>query len=81
MHVNLYKDIEKKKTADGHLLALSIGVWLSLNFVCFIDQSNTHFSRKRKVGKIKMIKLSFARKTLPVTLYAEINIPELHKYQ
>lgn len=80
MHVNLYKDIEKK-TADGHLLALSIGVWLSLNFVCFIDQSNAQFSRKKKVGKIKMIKLSIARKTLPVTLYAEINIPELHKYQ
>lgn len=37
MYVNLYKDIEKKIIVDGYLLVLFIGVWLSFNFVCFID--------------------------------------------
>lgn len=47
MHVNLYKDIEGKKTADGHLLALSIGVWLSLNFFALLIKA-MHISLEKE---------------------------------
>lgn len=79
MLVNLCKHILKKKNAVGYLLALFTWDMTEPWIVHFINQNNAPFSRKRKVGKIKMSKLFIARKTLPVTVYA--GIPEMHKYQ
>lgn len=76
MHVNLYKHIEKK-CCWTFVSIIHWGV-TEPQIVHFIDQNNAPFSRKRKVGKIT---LSIAKRPLPVTVYAGINIPELQKYQ